>query len=93
MTTYRIEAVSVAELIERIDVADSTFVVRGENGVRRVRQSCVSNPAQVMVDGAPVNDGEGGVYTPKVPADPEVWFSVIETSDNAALEAIGISNS
>ena len=91
MTYYRIEAASAAALIEKIEAADPSFVVMGAAGVKRVRQSCVSNPAQVMVDGAPVSDGEGGVYTPKVPADPEVWFSVIETSDNAALEAIGIS--
>ena len=88
MTAYRIEAASEAALIDKINAADPAFVVTGENGVKRVRQACVRNPAQVMVDGAPVSDGEGGTYVPKVPADPELWFSIIDTGANEALAAI-----
>lgn len=88
MIAYRIEAASVAALVARIEAADPYFVVTGDGGVKRVRQSRVTNPRRVMVDGAPVDDGNGGTYTPKVPANPEAWFSTIRTDENKALAAI-----
>ena len=85
MTSYRIEAASAAAVISKIEAADPGFVVTGENGVKRVRQSCVTNPAQVMVVVLQATDSEGDTYTPTIPADPEIWFSVIEAAENAAL--------
>lgn len=85
MTTYRIEAESEAALIAKIEAADPSLVVTGEGGVKRVRQSCVTNPRRVTVAGAPVSDGEGGTYVPQVPAVPERWYSIVAGAGNASL--------
>lgn len=89
MSTYRIEAGSEAALIAKLEAADPALVVAGEGNVKRVRQSCVTNPRLVMTDGVSVIDPDYGTYVPQVPAIPETWFSTVEvTGENTSLASV-----
>ena len=89
MSTYRIEAESEAALIAKLEAADPALVVTGESNVKRVQQSCVTNPRLVMTDGVPVIDPDFGAYVPQVPVIPEIWFSTVEvTGENASLALV-----
>ena len=85
---YRIEAESPEAVIAKVAAADPDFIVYGEGGVARMKQSRGTDPAPVTEPGTPVSDGEGGTYAPQVPVSPARWFTIIEADENPALAAI-----